>query len=171
MFESGFGKIAGTAVVIGLAVSGLASGANAAGEDPLLANGSAMFRAMDWNRDGTVAGAEAYTAGAWLFASLDRNKDGYISASETSTPPGQLVSYVTPSQSERVAEYMRIAFRYMDSDGDGWVSNPEFHGFGSYIFRTADRNRNGSLTMSELKPVLSQLTGTAAETRLSRFDR
>ena len=127
-------------ILIVAALSIAAGPAIAQSQDPiqqLLAN----FDRIDSDGDGVISRAEFRTVQAARWSLIDRNHDGYLT--EDDFPP----------VATRRARIQLAEIGYLDTDGDGRISQGEFLGDPAPVFRRADLNADGALTLAELETV------------------
>ena len=115
------------ALASGLAVCGAALGA-----------APSEFDAMDANGDGRISAGEHALAAASMFKAMDADGDGRVTAAEmdAKAAPGALTS------AEKIAA--------VDADGDGVLTAREHADASRAMFLTLDRNKDGSVSRTEL---------------------
>jgi hypothetical protein len=118
------GRMIGFAAIVGVASSGLPSGAAAAPPGAL--------KALDTDNDGTVDLAEAKAAASKLFDKLDRDHDGTLDRRELR---GRMVSK---------------QFGAADGDHDGTLDKNEYLAFVEKSFNAANRDKDDTLDAKEL---------------------
>lgn len=121
---------------------------------------SALFELLDSSEDGNVSRFEAYASGLQIFDRLDQNWDGYLTNKERSTLPRKFAARATEDERREIADYMRIALKQMDLDGDNRISRLEFDWWNGTVFTAVDLDRNGEITREEFEPVLLGLLTT-----------
>lgn len=110
-----------------------------------------QFGKFDRNGDGVLRGAEL--PAEWA-ARLDRDGDGDVARSEyveVSSRPEKL-RRLHPMRDVRARTQSLLAF---DANKDGGVQRDEYPGRDD-VFRGADRNRNGSLELAELRALAEE---------------
>ena len=123
--------------------------------------GPARLLAMaDADRDGRVTETEALNALSARFAEADTNKDGGLTREEVTAflqsqwqahrPEGERRA---PSERARQGMESRLdaMFRAADADRDGRVTLDEMRPIALALFRAADKNNDGALEASELR--------------------
>ncbi|WP_419896688.1 EF-hand domain-containing protein [Roseomonas sp. USHLN139] len=123
--------------------------------------GPARLLAMaDADRDGRVTETEALNALSARFAEADTNKDGGLTREEVTAflqsqwqahrPEGERRA---PSDRARQGMQNRLdaMFRAADADRDGRVTLDEMRPIALALFRAADKNNDGALEASELR--------------------
>jgi hypothetical protein len=147
--------LATLATVLGLA--GLGGTAMAQGRgDPL--DVGRFFGAADANHDGRVTEAEAWTALAARFADADTNKDGGLTWDEfrahlqaqAATRRGDRPA-PPAARTDRMESRAQDFFRGVDADRDGKVTMPELRPFFDATFRAHDLNNDAALSRDEIR--------------------
>ena len=96
-------------------------------------NGALTFEAMDRNADGRLSEEEFRNASAFVFAGSDRDNDGRVTRDEAvRTGPGAVKT-----------------FEAIDTAGTGWLELPAFVDFCVEVFRAADADHDGVVTVAE----------------------
>ena len=153
-----------TSVALGLAIvlSAFAPRPDAVAAEQKSLNlfNSALFTLLDSSEDGNVSRFEAYASGLQIFDRLDQNWDGYLTNKERSTLPRKFAARATEDERQEIADYMRIALKQMDLDGDNWISRLEFDWWNGTVFTAVDLDANGQITREEFEPVLQGLLTT-----------
>lgn len=121
-----------------------------------------LFQQADADRDGRVSEAEALNFLSARFAEADANKDGALERSEVRDHlraqrqgQGQNQGGERRPVPERVRNAMEgrmdTMFRAADADRDGRVTMQEVRPIAVALFRAADANADGALEVSELR--------------------
>ncbi|WP_376089759.1 EF-hand domain-containing protein [Roseomonas sp. CCTCC AB2023176] len=121
------------------------------------AMGEQMFNEADANRDGRITQEEGWAALSARFARADANGDGGVTWEEFRTyVQAQMQAAGRPmpaaDRAGRMEERGQAMFRALDSDRDGKVTLAELRPFAEAMFRMRDTNGDGALTREELRP-------------------
>ena len=107
-----------------------------------------MFDAADANRDGRVTWDEAWAQLTTRFNEADGNRDGGVSADELRAYAArQMGNRPVPARADGRGQAM---FRAADADRDGRVTLAEFQPMAEALFRSMDRNDDGAIERNEL---------------------
>lgn len=99
----------------------------------------ASFDRVDADGDGAISRAEYRSVQAARWPQIDRNGDGYLTEDDF------------PRAAARRARMQLAEIAYLDTDGDGRISQNEFVDGQPPLFRRADQNGDGALTRSEVQ--------------------
>src|SRR3990167_11557780 len=94
-----------------------------------------LLQSGDINGDGVVSKEEFLTLRAGMFPELDADASGGVSPSELKTV-----------LNERVSRFASKAFKKIDADGNGAISEDEWAGSPARGFDLADKNKDGVLS-------------------------
>jgi len=108
----------------------------------------AVFEQHDTNKDGFITKDEMNGNWAGRFGEMDANKDGKLSKDELQ----QVMSDMRDNR-------MGMMMDRVDSDGDGQISEAEVTNFALKMFRKADGNKDGSVTMDEMGSMMMNMRG------------
>ena len=146
--------LAAVAVGGALAIPALAQdrGAQDRGPRP----GERLFQEADANRDGRVSTGEGWTALSARFARADANADGGVTWDEfrayVNAEAGAAGRRVpTGDRASRMDARGQVMFRGLDADRDGRVTLTELRPFADAMFRARDANADGELTREEVR--------------------
>lgn len=121
-----------------------------------------LFDQMDGNKDGRVAWDEAWSFVQRRFAAADADKDGGLTRQEAEalvvrggrradSPAGpRSGTGATPDQSARRARFGDVVFRSIDANRDGRVSLDEIRPAVEARFRGLDADGDGAVSRTEL---------------------
>ncbi|MDQ1079618.1 EF-hand domain-containing protein [Pseudoroseomonas cervicalis] len=122
---------------------------------------SRLFEMVDTDRDGRITETEALNALQARFAEADANRDGGLtlqevkdflrSQAEARRPAGSERREVPERVRQRMEQRVDAMFRAADADRDGRVTMDEARVVMLALFRSADRNNDGVLEASELR--------------------
>jgi hypothetical protein len=123
-----------------------------------------IFERADANRDGRLVEPEAMDFLAARFAEADTDRDGALTQEEVGTfirtqiaanRPGSAAGregrQPRPEMQRRMAERQARFFRMVDADRDGRVTMDELRPVAAALFRAADANGDQALEASELR--------------------
>jgi hypothetical protein len=102
------------------------------------------LQSIDTNNDSTMSKDEVIGARAHYFTRLDRNGDGYIDRDEIDAARDAVMD-----RAEAIQSRLGTAWRRMDRDGSGTVSEDEFRDR-TVLFSLVDRDGDGKLTPAEV---------------------
>ena len=115
------------------------------------AQSSMRFAGMDRNGDGVISRQE-WRGSANSFARHDWNGDGELSGDEVRVGARDTRDLDNadhdPNRYERTLSWSEQGFRSLDHDGNGRLEAREWH-FDNETFRRIDRNRDGTVVLSE----------------------
>lgn len=114
--------------------------------------GARMFEVFDANRDGRVTWDEAWTVVTTRFATADADRSGGLSIEEFGTMrlrPGNAPA-PRPEYAARMEQMRGAMFRGMDADRNGQVTLVEIRPMVEARFRAADANGDASVARDEL---------------------
>lgn len=144
------------ALAAGLLASALSAAARDAAPAPSRARlGTHLFDRLDGDHDGFVTLAEARAAGSAAFVEFDADGDGSVTRAEAKAGA---VRWRARRLEER--------FAVLDVDGDGALTSDEL---GAKRWRRADRNRDGAVTLAELRSITLR-GGKRGRGSLGRFE-
>jgi hypothetical protein len=123
-----------------------------------------IFQQADGNGDGRVSEGEAMAFLAARFAEADADQDGALTPDELGTylraqwdaaRPGPAAGRERrdppPRLRTAMAEHQSRIFRMADANRDGRVTLDEARSLATIYFRAADRNGDGALELAELR--------------------
>lgn len=126
---------------------------------PPPARGSAgMFARLDANGDGRITQEEGWSFVQARFAEADRNRDGALVLEEATTarlmPPPASAGASPPSPPPEIgpmqARMVAMMFRGADANRDGRVTLDEIRPIAEARFRALDANGDNGITLDEL---------------------
>lgn len=114
--------------------------------------GARMFELLDANRDGRVTTEEAWTFVTTRFNSADADRSGGLSMEEFAQLRARPADAPTPrpEQAARMEQMRGGMFRALDADRNGQVTLVEIRPMVEARFRAADANGDGAVTREEL---------------------
>jgi Ca2+-binding EF-hand superfamily protein len=115
-----------------------------------------LFNEADANRDGRITAEEGWAAFSARFGRADANGDGGVSWEEfRAYAQAQAAANNRPvpagDQGARMDARGQAFFRAMDADRDGRLTLAEIRPFAEAMFRARDTNGDGALTREELR--------------------
>jgi Ca2+-binding EF-hand superfamily protein len=123
-----------------LAAGGFRGRHGGGGDDKRAAHAQDRLAKLDTNKDGVVSRDEFVADANARFAQADSNHDGLVDASEIVNSPRAL---------DREAHFAQRQMHWMDSNGDGLVSEQEFLDAAKKRFARMDRDGDGVLTAAD----------------------
>ncbi|WP_424134495.1 EF-hand domain-containing protein [Roseomonas chloroacetimidivorans] len=121
--------------------------------------GQQLFRHADTNHDGRVTAEEAWSTLSARFGEADANKDGGVTWDEfRSYVQAQMEAHRGKRPAPPAAAQARMEqrgqgfFRALDADRDGRVTLVELRPFADAMFRARDANADNVLTRDEVRP-------------------
>jgi EF-hand domain pair/EF hand len=109
--------------------------------------GMMIFEQVDADRDGRVVWEEAWTYVQRRFGEADRDRDGGLTQEELQ---GALRLGAAGPRGPRAAEYMGAIFRGLDSDRNGRVTLEEIRPMAEARFRAFDANADNAVSRDEV---------------------
>ena len=121
-----------------------------------------IFDQADANHDGRVTEPEAMDFLAARFTEADTNRDGGVTPEELNSfvrsqvntyrpgPSGQAQRQPPPEAQRRMTERQARFFRMADANRDGRITMDELRPMAAAMFRGADANGDGALEKNEL---------------------
>jgi Ca2+-binding EF-hand superfamily protein len=125
-------------IIMAFVVSAGACQASAQSQDPVQ-NLLASFERIDLDGDGSISWAEYRKVQDARWPHIDRNGDGFLTIDDF------------PSNAAGRAKAHLATIAYLDTDGDGRLSQSELVDGEASLFPRADRNGDGVLTRPELE--------------------
>ena len=98
-----------------------------------------LLTSADTNEDGSITRQEFIAERASLFPKVDKDSSGGLSESE-------FIAVLN----ERLRSFASVAFRKVDTDGNGVISQDEWNNSPTRAFDKADKNGDGILSADEL---------------------
>jgi Ca2+-binding EF-hand superfamily protein len=132
------------ALLVGLAPLSAASAQDASGR---------VFQRIDANGDGVISKDEIVAARDRRFQRLDKNRDGMIDRDEVDAARDAIMDRADAAQAR-----LGNAWRRMDANGDGKVSEEEFRA-STPLFDLVDRNGDGKLSADEIALIRNLVAG------------
>jgi hypothetical protein len=111
--------------------------------------GALTFDAMDRNADGRLGEEEFRNAAAFVFAGSDRDNDGRV----------------TRAEAERTGSGAVRTFEAIDTAKAGVLELPDFVDFCMQVFRAADGDHDGVVTVAERDAFRVQVKAAAGQRR------
>lgn len=108
--------------------------------EPGIPKSERLFQRLDKDHDGSLAVDELKSPAERRFMSLDADKDGSVTAAEIDA----WLTAIAERRRQRILETM-------DRDGDGAVSQMEVSAFVEVLFKEADADGSGGVTIDEAK--------------------
>lgn len=149
--------LAALAVTLGAGALG-ATALPALAQEGMRRGGDEIFRQADADRDGRVTAEEGWAALSARFAAADADKDGGVTWEEfrnyVRAEMGRRGDRSGPPAGRGAAmeERGQGFFRALDADRDGKVTLAELRPFGEAMFRARDTNGDNALSREEVRP-------------------
>ncbi|UPY39201.1 hypothetical protein [Sediminicoccus sp. KRV36] len=114
--------------------------------------GARMFELLDANRDGRITFEESWTFVTTRFATADADRSGGLSIEEFATLRVRPANAPTPrpEHAARMEQGRAAMFRALDADRNGQVTLVEIRPAVEARFRAADANGDGAVVREEL---------------------
>ncbi|MBV9521273.1 MAG: EF-hand domain-containing protein [Alphaproteobacteria bacterium] len=109
---------------------------------------------VDLDHDGFISAEEAKTFAAARFDKLDKAHRGYLTLDDWEASLRRALDRASEARRprlERALPRLEAAFRTMNKAGDGKLTKAEFLADSQARFAAADTNRDGKLSLEELR--------------------
>jgi Ca2+-binding EF-hand superfamily protein len=140
-----------TAVLLAAALPATAQdGATRQGQDRL----ARLIKLIDKDGDGAISAAEAEAFAASRFDRLDSDHKGYLTLDAFEAPLRRAIDRASEArrpQLERALPRAEAAFKAINKAGDGHLTKDEFLADSRARFAAADTDKDGKLTLDELR--------------------
>src|SRR5258708_7237636 len=125
-------------------------GAPAPGQDRL----ASLIKLIDKDGDGAISAAEAEAFAASRFDKLDSEHKGYLTLDAFEAPLRRAIDRASEArrpQLEKALPRAEAAFKAINKSGDGHLTKEEFLAESRARFAAADTDKDGKLTLDELR--------------------
>ena len=125
-------------------------GAAGPGQDRL----ARLIKLIDKDGDGAISAAEAEAFAASRFDKLDSDHKGYLTLDAFEAPLRRAIDRASEArrpQLEKALPRAEAAFKAMNKSGDGHLTKAEFLADSRARFAAADTDKDGKLTLDELR--------------------
>ena len=125
-------------------------GAARPGQDRLVR----LVKLVDKDGDGFISAAEAEAFAVSRFDKLDSEHKGYLTLDAFEAPLRRAIDRASEArrpQLEKALPRAEAAFKAMNKAGDGHLTKAEFLADSSARFAAADADKDGKLTLDELR--------------------
>ncbi len=125
-------------------------GAVGPGQDRL----ARLIKLIDKDGDGAISAAEAEAFAASRFDKLDSDHKGYLTLDAFEAPLRRAIDRASEArrpQLEKALPRAEAAFKAMNKSGDGHLTKEEFLADSRARFAAADTDKDGKLTLDELR--------------------
>ena len=115
-----------------------------------------LVKLVDKDGDGTISLEEAQGFAALRFDRLDTEHKGYLTLDTYEAPLRRAIERASEARRpalERALPRAEAAFKALNKAGDGRLTKDEFLADSRSRFAAADTDRNGKLTIDELRHV------------------
>lgn len=116
------------------------SGSAVLAQEPKLPTSERLFNRLDRDNDGKISLKEVQRRSARPFMRLDADRDGTVTTAE-------IEAYLTKLMESRRDRLLAK----LDRNGDGSIAGSEIDEFIAAEFAAADTDKDGSVTLAELK--------------------
>jgi Ca2+-binding EF-hand superfamily protein len=113
-----------------------------------------LMARVDADHDGFIEAAEAQAFAAARFAKLDKAHRGYLTLDDWEASLRRALDRASETRRprlERALSSREAAFRAMNKAGDGKLTKAEFLADSAARFAAADTNKDGKLSLDELR--------------------
>jgi Ca2+-binding EF-hand superfamily protein len=113
-----------------------------------------LVKSVDKDGDGTISLAEAQAFAAQRFDRLDTEHKGYLTLDAYEAPLRRAIERASDTRQstlERALPRAEAAFKTLNTAGDGRLTKTEFLADSRTRFAAADSDKDGKLTIDELR--------------------